>query len=65
MAKCEVCDKSPFETPLFRVNELGEPGIFRCREHLSPKTPVDEVVDDIVNILHPPSNPKQQPTQKP
>lgn len=54
MAKCEVCKCDHNKSPLFRINELGVTGIFRCRECLSTSTQVDETVKDIVNILQPP-----------
>lgn len=48
--KCEVCGKGMAEgVSLFRQNELGVTGIWRCREH-NEKPPEPEV-DDIVRII--------------
>lgn len=35
--KCEICGKGPLVdmVTLWRVNEKGGPGIWRCTEHLS------------------------------
>jgi hypothetical protein len=51
MAKCEVCNKSPMETALFRINETGVDGIFRCKAHYPRNQSIDPVVEDIVNII--------------
>jgi hypothetical protein len=51
MAKCEVCGCTPFESGLFRANELGVQGIFRCKKHLQPENTPDEIVEDILNII--------------
>lgn len=31
--KCEVCQRSPKQVPLFRVNEKGVLGRWRCKTH--------------------------------
>lgn len=48
--KCEICGKGMEQgVTLFRVNELGVTGVWRCREHME-KQP-DPIVEDIVNII--------------
>jgi hypothetical protein len=53
--KCEICglDPSTSNLPIFRTNPLGEIGIWRCWEHLSPdqKTDVDPGVKEITSII--------------
>jgi hypothetical protein len=54
MAKCEICEKGPFSTPstpLFRINEKGVDGIFRCRKHLPEDYELDPIVEEITTIV--------------
>ena len=49
--KCEICAKGPKENvTLFRINEKGVPGIWRCVKHLNSIKPDKEVVK-IVNTI--------------
>lgn len=53
--KCEICGKAPPDdrVALYRVNEMGVPGIWRCTEHLT-KTQVSEldpIVSELVQII--------------
>lgn len=53
--KCEICQKSVIKDGIavFRINSLGETGIWRCRKHLSDsqKTSIDPQVNDIVTTI--------------
>lgn len=58
--KCEICQKGPTDpqpTTVFRQNEFGKPGRWRCREH--NQKPIATEVDELVQILDP------QPTPHP
>lgn len=61
--KCEICHKGPPNDPvtLFRVNEKGVKGIWRCTEHLtrSQSTAVDPEVRKIVGIIEDDNRRKQ------
>jgi len=52
MKGCEICGRKPPQdnVALFRVNEKGVEGIWRCREHLG-NVKVDSEVNDIVKII--------------
>jgi hypothetical protein len=51
--KCEICGKGPAPehggVTVFRQNETGVAGIWRCREHR--KAAVDPEVEDITSII--------------
>lgn len=52
MAQCQICGANPATggAAVFRVNEVGQPGIWRCKDHLQA-TPVDEDVKNLVSII--------------
>ena len=48
--KCEWCGKGPADgTSVFRINEKGIPGIWRCEADLDRKP--DEDVYELVSII--------------
>lgn len=53
--KCEICGKAPpkDDVALFRINEVGVPGIWRCRAHLThdQEADIDSEVHKIVRII--------------
>lgn len=50
--KCATCGRDFWMTPLFRVNPLGERGIFKCRACLSATDPQpDPETDDLVVVV--------------
>lgn len=53
--KCEICNKSAATdgVALYRVNELGVKGIWRCTEHLTPEQSqaIDPEVKDITEAI--------------
>ena len=50
--KCETCNCGPAEgVSVFRLNEKGVEGIWRCREH--HPGPIPELVLKIAEILNP------------
>ena len=57
--KCEVCGKTPCLPPhgngisLFRINPIGELGIWRCKEHLTTEqtAKINPEVKELVEIL--------------
>jgi hypothetical protein len=51
MAKCQICGKTPLETALYRVNETGVTGIFRCRNHLPQGQKIDPEIKKIVTVI--------------
>ncbi len=56
--KCEICNKGPAEgLTVFRVNEKGVKGIWRCRAHVTSEQAdkFDPEVIFITNIIDPPS----------
>lgn len=59
--KCEVCSKSvqthPQGCTLWRINPLGETGVWRCWEHLSPeqRAAIDPSVLTITNAIEIPT----------
>lgn len=57
---CDVCQGSPREgIAVYRINEKGVPGIWRCKTHLD--TPVDPVVFKIGTIIEDGNNLGDQP----
>lgn len=48
MAECEVCRKSPTVTALYRVNETGVDGRWRCIHHIKGDMTVDEVIRETI-----------------
>jgi hypothetical protein len=55
MATCEICHRGPFDgVTLWRANETGVAGIWRCTEHRQgPVDPVlEEIVSDIEDAIH-------------
>ncbi len=46
MFKCFKCDS---DSPLFRENEKGVPGVWACKEHRTRE--VDDELDEIVDLL--------------
>lgn len=53
--KCEICHKSPPKdnVSLFRINEFGVKGIWRCKTHLTfeQESNIDFDVKKIVEII--------------
>lgn len=53
--KCEICGKGPVEgVSVFRQNELGVVGIWRCTECRKTRVdnaPIDPEVQQITNII--------------
>ena len=51
--ECEICHRHPIRDAiaLYRVNAKGQPGIWRCEEHLEPATYIDPIVQDITHII--------------
>ena len=48
--KCEICGKGVLDgVTLYRQNELGVKGIWRCTEH--NQQPVDKEVQELVDII--------------
>lgn len=48
--KCDICGKGPLDGfTIFRVNEYGVPGIWRCREHMNK--PIDPEDDRLARII--------------
>ncbi len=48
MFECEVCKRGPADgVTTFRVNQKGEPGVFRCSGHAAPATDLKALTDDI------------------
>ncbi len=52
MIECQLCRRTPFDGPLYRVNAKGIEGIFRCRRHLGDVKP-DKTVQDICEAIAP------------
>jgi len=54
---CEICGKGPVDgVTMWRVNEKGVPGIWRCRAHLTIEQAdkQDPETVRLVNIIDPP-----------
>jgi hypothetical protein len=50
MVECEVCGRGPQQgTAVFRQNEKGVPGIWRCAVH--NKAPISAEVKEITDII--------------
>lgn len=59
MCRCEICHKGPPDgVSLFRVNEKGVEGIWRCRSHLTSEQADKQDPETIrlVNIIDPPNS---------
>jgi hypothetical protein len=54
-ASCEVCGKGGPLYTVFRVNPVGQQGVWRCSEHLTTEQQqaIDPEVKDIVGIIDP------------
>jgi hypothetical protein len=64
--KCEICNNGPQQgVTVFRVNEKGVMGRWRCREHITNEqaNKVHPEVIEIANIIDPPAT--QRPTPQP
>lgn len=46
MWKCSVCGRE--KTVLFRINPVGQPGVFACREHVGDAK-IDPLVEEVAN----------------
>lgn len=55
--RCEVCNRGPApeagSVAVYRVNELGVEGIWRCQEHLTPEqsAALDKEVVKLAHII--------------
>ena len=58
---CEVCEATMWDGPLFRVNEKGVLGVWRCERHLRPQDAPDEDVYNIVKTINPGKPPTPEP----
>lgn len=46
--QCEVCGGSPPDgVDLYRVNAKGCPGVWRCREHVTPDPQLQRIVETV------------------
>lgn len=53
--KCEICGKGISDgTSLYRQNEKGQPGVWRCRVHVT--APVDPIVEEVVEAIEDANN---------
>lgn len=50
MTTCDVCGKGIERGPMFRVNPLGQAGIFRHKE--CGGIPADKETEDICNLIN-------------
>lgn len=57
MITCEICGRGPADgTTVYRANEKGVPGIWRCADHVNARafdTMTDPAIQNIENALNP------------